>query len=221
METEYKILNQITPENANPYLAPAGYFEGLAGEVLFKIKTKQDTYSVPRNYFDSLSTSILTKIKQQENDTFNELQSVAPLLNTISKANIYSIPNRYFENIEIKKPTTVKVVSINKNTNRWIKYSAAAAIVGIVTVSALFLFKQTNDTHTDFQASLQNISDTVLSKAINNEKIVLASNEETTILPWQNLADLQNEIQFVTDEEMEDYIKDNNIIEDEANASNS
>lgn len=221
MEIEYKILNQITPENVNPYSTPVGYFDGLASEILFKIQTNQETYKVPLSYFTDLSNSILAKIKQKENETFEELKNVAPLLNTISRANVYNTPNGYFENFETVKQTSTKVVSIQKSPAKWFKYAVAAAIAGVIGVSASFLFEKSDNLMPDFQASLQNISDTILSKEIDNDKLSFVSNEETTTLPWQTLADLQEEIKFVTDEEMDFYLKENNITEDGVNNPNS
>ena len=215
MEKDYEILNQITPENANPYSTPVGYFESLAGEVLFKIKTKQASYIVPPNYFNNLSIAILAKVKDYTSETFEELELIAPLLNTISKQNVYDIPTAYFDGFEVVKPSSTKIVSIQKHTKKWTKYVVAASIIGVISIGALFFYKKPDNVLPDFQASLQNINDTELKKEMETDKTTYTVNEDATAtLPWQSLANLQDEMQFVTDEEMDLYIKENNLIDE-------
>lgn len=220
MEKDFKILNKITPENANPYSTPVGYFEGLADEVLFKIKTKATPYSIPQNYFNDISTSILSKIKLgQEKNEHSELETIAPLLHSIKKINVYTVPDKYFESFEVQPKKMGKVVSLS---SKWIKIVAAAAVVGIVSVVALMMQNQNINSTVDFQASLQNISDNELKNELNIEKTILGIAEENVATySWQNIGDLKNEIQFITDEEMDFYLKENSLSEEQINFPNS
>jgi hypothetical protein len=129
MENRSTILNElreISPVLAqtdlqNPYQAPAGYFESLAGEVLQKVKgqfyqvpdnyfetlpdqllqkVKGQFYEIPLGYFESLPETILNRIKaDQTNDAGEELEMLSPLLKGIGKKNPFSMPEGYFSEL--------------------------------------------------------------------------------------------------------------------------
>src|SRR6266487_3098138 len=91
--------------NDNPFSVPLDYFDSLADSILSLVKLTEmrsapNPYAVPDDYFDNLASSILNKIRvNTSNEIYQELSEVAPLLNTLNKANVFSIPDDYFEKL--------------------------------------------------------------------------------------------------------------------------
>ncbi len=221
MESEYNILKQITPDNKSPYLIPFGYFDGLAATILLKINGKQDTYCVPNNYFNNLPTDILTKVKLQ-NELHNEIQEIAPLLSKINKKDVYNVPLDYFDKTVFAPINHPKVVSIKNRKLILIKYTVAAVLIGIVSFVGISLLNRPASIENDLQASIQNISDSDLKNELENDKISnISTDENVLIAPWQNITDLQEEIKYIPDTDIEVYLNDNIIIDETTISSNS
>ena len=161
VQTISEELRQIAPAVANlvtnnPYSVPMGYFDNLAERVLKQVvdpqllsvemsTSKKQPYSVPQGYFEGLADNILGKIdssqKKKHTEVFDELENVAPLLNTISKGNVLSIPNDYFDKLKIKLPAENKeakvVLMSNRSTvRRWATYAAAASVLFILSTAS-------------------------------------------------------------------------------------
>ena len=181
-------LREISPllagmEKVNVFTVPAGYFEGMAGNMLTLVKQeenslllahkKQPLMEVPAGYFDSLADTILNKIKAQE--TTEEY----PLLNTISKANVYTVPQGYFETLstevlnKVNQPQA-KVVGMGRKTG-WFKYAAAAVFTGIIALGVFkFTAKTTkldDTTNVGIEIAKQNRFDAELEK-VTDEDII-------------------------------------------------
>jgi len=122
------ILKDHSPQNT--YAVPAGYFEGLAGQILNRIKaleatdakeelaylspllsnvSKEMPYDVPAGYFQDLSEGLWQQISEQANHlqqeffgqtSEEEIETLSPLLSTLKNKNPYSIPAGYFEKLE-------------------------------------------------------------------------------------------------------------------------
>ena len=155
----------------NTYQAPVGYFDGLADEILKRVRALESTtaadelinlspllstiskkmpHSVPTGYFDVLEKKLKENISTGTGQTAEEeLQILSPLLNTLKKKKTYTIPEGYFENlqpaIDIEKAGSAsKVISIT--SRKWFRYAAAAVVIGFVaTVGFLFLNKKDID----------------------------------------------------------------------------
>ena len=101
-------LNEISPRVAqigsvNPYQVPAGYFEGLAEQVLQRAKAGEEVkftvlqqagnnpYTVPQSYFDGLADTILNRIKTEEAELSDDLRRAGN--------NPYRIPQGYFDGL--------------------------------------------------------------------------------------------------------------------------
>jgi hypothetical protein len=150
----------------NVYQAPAGYFEGLADQVLRRIKaleaenaseeldhlspllnsiSKKIPYSVPAGFFDGLAESIIGSVKNDHQTPAEELETLSPLLSGLKKEIPYSVPHGYFEelnksiNTEEIKPVT-KVISITRQ--KWFRYSAAAVVIGFVAMAGFLLINK-------------------------------------------------------------------------------
>ncbi|MGZ8558174.1 MAG: hypothetical protein ACXWWC_07575 [Chitinophagaceae bacterium] len=115
----------------NTYQAPAGYFDGLADEMLKRVRalesttaaeelinlspllssvSKQLPYSVPAGYFEGLEKKLEQSISNtRDQTTQEELEHLSPLLNELKKKNTYTIPAGYFEWLgkSLKKITSI------------------------------------------------------------------------------------------------------------------
>jgi hypothetical protein len=170
MAVKAEILNElkeISPiiarmERVNPYITPAGYFEGLDEHLLTIAKIEEHSpalqgiamknpMQVPEGYFDSLAGSILNKIKATENQsTDDELRSLSPMLYAIDKVNVYSLPAGYFETLsddllnKVSPKEEAKVVSFSRRKSiNWMRYAAAAMVIGLVGMFSFFLLNPT------------------------------------------------------------------------------
>lgn len=91
----------------NIYTVPKGYFESFSEIVLEKIKFRtrsavpeieKNLYAVPDGYFNNLSENILKRINNlNANEVKSELEELSPFLSSIPKTNVFSIPKDYFD----------------------------------------------------------------------------------------------------------------------------
>ncbi|MBK7561013.1 MAG: hypothetical protein IPP43_15450 [Chitinophagaceae bacterium] len=152
-------LANVTPQNT--YSVPAGYFDGLAAQVLNRIKamealnaveelgylspllnniSRQMPYAVPAGYFENFSDQVMQLVL--ENNVFltpkEELESLSPLLSGLKKEMPYAVPAGYFENLGERttkhetKPETKIISLINR---KWFRYAAAAVFIGIIALA--------------------------------------------------------------------------------------
>jgi hypothetical protein len=124
LKTELAAINR-----QNIFQVPVGYFDGLAGEILKRVRafesgneaeetvvlspllntiSKQGSYSAPVGYFENLPEQILKRVKASESDNVaDELASLSPLLSKISKQVPYTAPEGYFDAPEKKLEQTI------------------------------------------------------------------------------------------------------------------
>lgn len=138
----------------NPYQLPAGYFESLPQDLLEGIRaeqpelgSRQPLFSVPAGYFDNLAASVLARVKQQELTVQQELEELAPLLNTISKEPVYQVPEGYFESLELTIPLklakpSASVFSFSRRTKRVLQYAVAACTAAVLMFGAYMYSNQ-------------------------------------------------------------------------------
>ncbi|MFI5130132.1 MAG: hypothetical protein ACHQFX_09085 [Chitinophagales bacterium] len=150
----------------NVYQVPGGYFDGLAEQVLNRIKalntedaaeelnylspllsgiSKQMPYSVPAGFFDGLAESVIASVNTEAQTPAEELEELSPLLSGLKKEMPFSIPKDYFEKLDSSRNTkevkpVAKVVSIT--SQKWFRYAAAAVVIGFVAMSGLLLFNR-------------------------------------------------------------------------------
>ncbi len=213
------ILNQIAPEIKNPYQIVDGYFDSVANDIFLRIASKKVTYKLPEEYFETLPSQIFNKVNK--NEIVEELEGVAPFLNSFKKENPYKIPADYFTDFNIKQVAQTKIVSIKKAPLKWLKYVAAAFFAGILVTGGLQLYSNKGVSKIDIQASIQSLPEAELLKGIDAEKTYLVSTDDAFTSPLEDLNNLQNEIQSVSDEEIEVYLKENNVSNEETNSPNS
>ena len=118
IQNEDFLLHILPKGKKMPYQVPAGYFENLAEDILGKVNMEQ---LVPEGYFDALPAILLNKVRHLE--VSQELETVAPLLNTISKQPVQAVPEGYFEQLKssaeqliLQRPPAIKKIT------GWLKY---------------------------------------------------------------------------------------------------
>jgi len=185
-----------------PYSVPEGYFEGLAGSVLAKIKgetplsaaeeiaqlspflagiSKKPPYSFPENYFQS-------NIEGLKAFTCESEESL--VLSFIDKEMPFEVPTGYFANLseqvlEKISGQDAKVVPLTKR--KWMRLAVAAMITGIIAVSGITYFNNrggnnvaTNDPGTIVKkASTEELNEFIKATAvdaIDNKTQITAKN---------------------------------------------
>lgn len=207
------------------FTVPQNYFDCLADEIINRIKIEQllkeakgNTFTIPGNsntYFTTLPDLILSKIKNQSADSveqiFNELEEVAPLLNTISKKPVYHVPGNYFEGLaanSAKNKPFLKVVSFSL-ARKWISYAAAAIMAGVLVTGA---FRNENNINSsrpfNVNIEINNLKDEDLESYLNNANVI-SYPEDTSGFSGIELPDLQEGLQMISDDELQKYLKEN------------
>ena len=251
MSVKPEILNElieISPliagmERVNPYIAPAGYFEGLDASILLMLKTGDNSsilqgialknpMQVPEGYFDSLAGSILDRVKaEQPQSVDEELRSLSPMLYSMNKVNVFKVPASYFENLteeilnKVSPKQDAKVISFGQRKKiSWIRYAVAAAVIGIVSVISFYLFNHnTNDAGYDsvvkqgIKLAKQNTFDEELNK----------TSDESIANYLDKTADEADAVQMVASVDQsqlpseEELMSDEKIIDDLLNESDN
>lgn len=107
----------------NVYSVPAGYFEGLAAQMLRRVKaleaagsteelfylsplvndlSRKVPYTVPAGYFENLASLVLLRIKAMQADTAGEeLSLLSPTLSNLLRQMPYTVPAGYFDSLSL------------------------------------------------------------------------------------------------------------------------
>jgi len=246
MTQSTNILNELKELNSslasaaiqNAYTVPAGYFEGLIGEVMNRIRAmeaatakeelsflspvlndipRQMPYSVPNDFFNSLAERAVSNTKQTATE---ELESISPFLGSLKKENPYSVPQGYFDTLNIPAEETkpeVKVVSIT--SRRWFRYAAAAVVVGFMAVGGLMIFKNEKpltdaNAHQWVEKKLKNVSTEKIDEFVQLAEKEKNYDENVVLNKTDEVKEL---IKDIPENELQDFIKDTEaLIEDDA-----
>lgn len=157
-----------TASPLNVYVAPAGYFDGLAGEILNRIQAMEaadsleemkilsgaisnmpvvNPYSVPAGYFEKLPENLLKLVSNTagEQTTQQELEALSPLLNSLRKEAPYKVPAGYFDQLNAPATRKEETKVISLVNRKWFRYAAAALVIAFVaSIGFLFLNKKEN-----------------------------------------------------------------------------
>ncbi|HSK11942.1 MAG TPA: hypothetical protein VK907_01950 [Phnomibacter sp.] len=146
-ETILKELESIAPTLAGdirqmPYAVPVDHFETFPLRMLDRVFALSQEKSVPAGYFDSFAESMLARVRNRE--VTDELEQIAPLLNSIPKQMPYDVPDGYFETLNPAIPArSAKVVAFGGG--KWKQWAAAAAIIFTLGITWLMLDSRTDD----------------------------------------------------------------------------
>jgi hypothetical protein len=225
-------LKDHTPQNI--YTVPAGYFEGLADQILNRIKaldatnpkdelkylspllnnvSKEMPYAVPAGFFQNLSEDVLNSISEHEDyqTSEEEIENLSPLLSSLKNKKTYSAPAGYFETLETKivKQET-KVISITRR--RWYRLAIAAVVIGIVVIGGLLFIKsgQVNPVDNPHAWIEKNVKK--VDKAKIDEFVSLADDDSSEKVDNESDAAKKDEIKElmkdVSEKEIEAFLND-------------
>jgi hypothetical protein len=219
---------------SNPYSVPEQYFDGFADHVLNLVKAEEslawlstlprlNPYRLPDGYFDGLEQIIMNNIRDHPDHQTSEeeLESISPLLSSLSKRPVYAVPQGYFENFKIANERTrtgSKLVSLANR--KWFRYAAAAVIIGAVASTGFFVYKNNHKdaaskTLAKFEKEVKKIDDVkktdslidFMDAGLNQKE--LASNH-----PAVKTDDVQQLLQDVSTDELNDFNEQSKDIED-------
>src|SRR6187397_3015013 len=218
----------------NIYAVPAGYFEDLADQILNRIKaleandakeelsylspflsniSKEMPYKDPAGFFQDLTEDVLKKnSKYEDHQTCEEeIEALSPLLSSLKNKNPYSIPAGYFEKLEtrVEKKET-KVISITRR--RWYRLAIAAAVIGIVAISGLAIFRTKQvDPNKNPQAWIEKNVDKKVSKDKIDEFVKLAEDESINVASEKDdvkHAEIKELMKDIPEKEIVDFLND-------------
>lgn len=233
-ENEFSFINKLNKQGS--FTAPEGFFESFADKMMSRIKAEEKTiavsddeailfpllysinkempFAVPQNYFNQLSENIVSGSKAVEfiNETSEEL---SPFMISLKNKNVYQTPAEYFENFsdsvinKINEPQQAKVISFN-NKKSWLKYAAAAVVIGVIgTSSILFFNKQhASSTNSDPVQSLAKLSDQEMVNYLENQSTPVVFSDSSSAVASMDLNN-ENEdkdlLSDVPDDELQQY----------------
>lgn len=220
-------LREISPslaeiKNVNIYSVNPAYFNNLAENIFQKINLANQTfnfspvtpYTVKEGYFDNFSQNVLQKIRQQQqtfNEVSEELNDIAPLLNTISKTNLFSVPADFFEKFQITPTSSInpkaKVINIARKYTRY----AVAAVVATVMIVGFYLItgkeqKKSGAQAVNVQSAIKNLRDEEIIEFLRTHS---SRRNTTTVSSEKNTAPEINEsLKQMTEEEIQQYLQE-------------
>ncbi|MEQ1677237.1 MAG: hypothetical protein ABL876_11080 [Chitinophagaceae bacterium] len=240
--TELKSILANLPAQ-NVYSVPVGYFDGLAVQVLNRIKameatraseetghlspilssiSKQMPYTLPAGYFEGLDLEHITK----ENDDLSakeELETLSPLLAGLKKEMPYQVPQGYFDNLAPAIPadedqSATKVVSLG--SRKWFRYAAAAVMVGVIAAISILIINR--DKVTAYEDSYAWVKKSV--KKVSTEKleefIQLADAEKSVASADSKLQqEVKELVKDVPQKEIQNFLNDIHALDDTDDAS--
>jgi negative regulator of sigma E activity len=153
-------------------------------------------YQVPAQYFEELHGIVRASIEKEA--VYTELESVAPLLNTIPKTNVY------------RQPVAVQ----KRPVYYFAKWAVAAVFIGIVSVGA-FMFNHKQE-KIDY-AAYMNVDQTKLLQTISDSTLLSYMNVHENLISTPDVSvpdyEFETEVALIeqsTDEELSDYIESSN-----------
>jgi len=176
-----------------PYTFDAQYFESLPEILLEQAQFVENhvitnsPYQVPPNYFDGLPSQLLHRIAAE----------------TIVEAPIQKSP--------------AKIVGFNQ-VKRWMSYAAAAILAGILITNAFLFTDKPNYSDyekystLDIPSTLNLVSDADLTNYIQNNSHTNGM-EELVISENQALPNLSENINQLSNENLDAYLQENKLLE--------
>lgn len=210
-------LKEVSPYLSNrdiglPFTVPSPYFQEFP-EIMVELARKKDqSYSVPEGYFDHFAEKMLQQVRNLE--IHDELNEVAPLLNSIAKEMPHHLPEHYFEReISIpEKQATPKVVPMfRKNLQRW----AIAASVIVMLGFGWFLLDRSKQTTGAYSTVTTEEITNLLGEMDENNlgNMVEEYNIETAFSELLMLAnqDVENSLQKISTDDLKNYIESHKV----------
>jgi hypothetical protein len=153
-------------------------------------------YQVPAHYFEELHGIVRASIEKES--VYTELESVAPLLNTIPKINIYQKP-------AAKQKTPIF---------HFAKWAVAAAFIGVMAVGA---FMYNHKVEKFDYAAYMNVDQTKILQTISDSTLLSYMDVHENLMTTLDISipeyDLETSTSFIeqsSDEELLEYIESSN-----------
>jgi hypothetical protein len=225
----------------NVYQVPAGYFDGLADEILKRARALEATtakeelenlspllstiskkmpHSVPVGYFDTLEKKLEQAISTDSEQTAKEeLETLSPLLSELKNKKTYTVPVGYFENLQPtisvdkeNEGSKTKIVSIT--SRKWFRYAAAAVVIGFVATIGFIVFNRNEsiDPANKSYAWVEKNLKKVSTDEIN-EFVELANEGTTDMVKTEAKDEISNLLKDVSDKEIQEFLNETQLAE--------
>ena len=242
MTNRNTILNELADlgsglKDHNPqkiYTVPAGYFEGLADQILNRIKaldatnakdelkylspllsnvSKEMPYAVPAGFFQNLSEDVLKNISEHEDyqTSEEEIESLSPLLSSLKNKKTYLAPAGYFEKLGTKiERKETKIISISRR--RWYRLAIAAVVIGIVVIGGLLFIKSgqvnpVDNPHAWIEKNVKKVDQAKIDEFVslaNDDSSEKVDNESDAA----KKAEIKELMKDVSEKEIEEFLND-------------
>ncbi len=207
-------LQEVAPALAGcskqmPFEMPEGYFETFPLMMLESVvPAPKDESTVPAGYFNSFPELMMQKLRAQE--VMNETESIAPLLNTISKTMPHHVPEGYFEKMQPAVSSTATVVTIKPKM--WMQIAAA-----ILVMLATFSLWQISQKKASISSEVANnyATDTIAIPVEITMQLALMDESaiETAFGTTGQSIDASNGVYFLETENFEEALKEFDVDE--------
>lgn len=180
----------------------------------FDAFSKKDSYTVPAGYFDGLAGNILAKVKAStgtENEIANELAAIAPALARISRRTPYAVPAGYFDNLQVKPATApAKVITMQSRVAKVFQYAVAAVIIAIMVISGYIFFDKPEITtpsgEINVTAEVDKLSDEEIMQYLSEHSTGLDGGNTGFIIP-NSETNFEEIIDELSDQELQQFLK--------------
>ncbi len=176
-------------------------------------------FAIPAGYFSELPDNLVSGMQAVE-FVKEELEELSPMLAGLRHINSFALPQGYFDGlatsvldrVKVKRPVA-KVVSFGR-AKSWLKYAAAAAVVGLVATLGLRQFNHAHASVVDPIASLVKVSDQEMANYLEYQDIPLPKSLDSTsagqalVMSDINDNDIQDLMGYVSDNELQQYATD-------------
>lgn len=209
----------------NVFIVQDNYFNLLSDRILeriiatsvYSLASSETVFSTPENYFSKLPGQLMARIKELDNTSVSgEIEALSPLLASLKNQNVFTVDPRYFNGFTVDTKPEAPVVKM-QIFNRFWKYAAAAAITGVIAISALLVenynVKPVNGSvATELRLAQTFTNSAQLDNAIND----LSADDIINYLNQSSTADDESDLaNSVLDKELpssEDYLIDENTL---------
>lgn len=168
----------------------------------------ENCYRVPAGYFDGLAAQVLGRIKAMNtNDPVEELGALSTLLGSLDKKMPYTVPQGYFDQVVSApiKTQPARIVSIG--SRNWFKYAAAAVITGIIVLAGYIYMSGRTESGKKALAKVERIvkkmDDAEKDKLMDFIDAGLSGHETAQVSPDNKLT-IKELLQDVSEEELMD-----------------
>jgi hypothetical protein len=236
MEQKDNILRELKELNSpladttpsTDYRVPPGYFEGIAGQVMQRVRafdaatpgeeldhlspllngiSRTPPYSIPDGYFEQLKI-----VNGEVESGQEELEMLSPLLSGLKKNTPYSVPEGYFDTLRVKMEKEEKPVAkmITMGARKMYRYAAAAVVIGFVAIASVLFFNRSNNTGdkpADSYAWVEKNMTKVSTEDIDHF-VELVDEKQQPAVAMAAQDEIKNLMKNVPDKDIQDFLND-------------